>query len=263
MKKYIIIIASLFSILNGDIIDDYNTYKAQDSYVKKDLAKSIEYYKKIDNKTDEIKYNLANDLYKQKKYDEAISWYSEIASKDLLFKKYHNLGNAYAMLNKIDTAIKNYEEALKIKNDKDTKFNLDLLKKKEQEKKDKKNKDKQKNKDKNKDKKKQNSKDKDQKDDMDKEDQKDKKTSSNPKKDQIKEKKDNVSNNQDKAKKAKQEELKKQDAKKTKEENINNTDLSQLEERKWSKMLNNKELNTLMIPLKNKGEKDEQNIKPW
>ena len=259
MKKYIIIIASLFSILNADLIDDYNTYKAQDSYVKKDLDKSIEYYKKIDNKTDEIKYNLANDLYKQKKYDEAISWYSEIASKDLLFKKYHNLGNAYAMLNKIDTAIKNYEEALKIKNDKDTKFNLDLLKKKkkEQEKKDKKNKDK------NKDKKKQNSKEKDQKDDMDEEDQKDKKTSSNPKKEQIKEKKDNVSNNQDKAKKAKQEELKKQDAKKTKEENINNTDLSQLEERKWSKMLNNKELNTLMIPLKNKGEKDEQNIKPW
>ncbi len=53
-----------------------------------------------------------------------------------------------------------------------------------------------------------------------------------------------------------------QDNNNTKEQNIKNTDLSHLEEKRWTKMLNNRELNTLMIPLKNKGKKNE-NIKPW
>jgi len=256
--KNILILICFISFVNASISDDINLYKAQESYTKKDLLQSEKYYKNIDNMSDTVKYNLANVLYKQKKYDEAISYYSEIASKDLLYKKHHNLGNAYAKLNKLDTAIKNYEKALKIQNDSDTKFNLDLLKKKKEQKKNK-----NKNNKKNKDKKKQNSKDKNKDDDMDKEDKKDKKTSSDPKKDEIKEKKDNNSKDKQKAKDSKKEQLKKQDANITKEENLKNTKLSNLEEKKWAKMLNNRELNTLMIPLKNKGEKDEQNIKPW
>ena len=260
MKKYISIVLILSTYTYANINDDYNTYKAQESYVNHDLKQSEIEYKKITSKTDEIKYNLANVLYKQKKYDEAISWYSEIASKDMKYKKHHNLGNAYAKLGKIDTAIKNYEKALEIQNDKDTKFNLELLKKKKEKEEQKKNKKKKKN---SKDKKRKSNKDKDQKDDMDNEDKKDEKTSSNKKQDEIKEKKDNKSKNKDKAKNSKKEEIKKQDANITKEENLKNTDLSNLEEKKWSKMLNSRELNTLMIPLKNKGEKNDKNIKPW
>ena len=262
--RYIFLIL-ITTILSANILDDYNIYKAQDSYSNSDLNSTIKYYKNIDNKSDTIKYNLANALYKQKKYDEAISYYSKITSKDMLFKKHHNLANSYAKLGKLDTAIKNYEEALKIQDDKDTKFNLDLLKKKkkQQDKKNKNKKNKKNKKDKNQDKKRKSDKQKDQKDDMDKEDKKDEKTSSNKKQDEIKEKKDNKSNNKDKAKKAKQEQIKKQDANITKEENLKNTQLSNLEEKKWSKLLNNKELNTLMIPLKNKGSNDEKYIKPW
>jgi len=254
--RYIILVF-ITTLLSANINDDINIYKAQDAYVKNDLSSTIEYYKKVEDKTDEIKYNLANTLYKQKKYDESISWYSEIANKDMLFKKYHNLGNAYAKLGKLETAIKNYKDALKIQNDKDTRFNLELLQKTKKQQ-DKKNKN---NKNKDNKKKKQNGKDK--KDAMDDEDKKDKQTTSNKKQDKIKEKKDNKSNLQDKAKNSKKEQIKKQDANITKEENLQNTEISKLEEKKWSKMLNNRELNTLMIPLKNKGENNEQNIKPW
>jgi hypothetical protein len=40
-------------------------------------------------------------------------------------------------------------------------------------------------------------------------------------------------------------------------------ELSDLEEKKWSQMLGNREIKTLMIPISNNGEKNEQNIKPW
>jgi len=255
--RYILLVL-ITTFLNANISDDINIYKAQDAYNNKNLKQSEEYYKKISEKSDEIKYNLANILYKQKKYDEAISWYSEIASQDMLYKKHHNLGNAYAKLGKEDTAIKNYKEALKIQDDKDTKFNLDLLKNKKKKEEQKKNKKKN-----SKDKKRKSDKQKDKKDDMDDEDKKDEKTTSNKKQAQIKEKKDNKSKNKDNAKNSKKEQIKKQDENITKEENLKNTELSNLEEKRWTKMINNRELNTLMIPLKNEGENNDENIKPW
>lgn len=59
-----------------------------------------------------------------------------ITDKNLSFEKFQNLVNTYANLNQIDKAINSYENALEIRFDKDTKFNLDLLKngKKEQRK---------------------------------------------------------------------------------------------------------------------------------
>jgi len=48
-------------------------------------------------------------------------------------KKLHNVGNSYAKLGEIDRAIKAYKDALKVKFDEDTKYNLDLLKEKKEE----------------------------------------------------------------------------------------------------------------------------------
>jgi len=258
----IIFISFVFTnLLLANLFDDINIFKASSALGDKDYKSAFESYDKVQNKSDEINYNIANTLYKQKKYEEAILHYDKISSKDLQYKKLHNLGNTYAQLDKIDYAIKKYEEALKINKNKDTQFNLDLLikkkqedeKKKEQDKKDKKDK-----KDEGKDNKDKNKSDQDSK-------QKKKKEESDKNEDEkeVKEKKDNNSNNQDKAKDSKKEEIKKQEDNNTKEENVKNTDLSHLEEKRWTKMLNNRELNTLMIPLKTKGEKNEQNINPW
>jgi len=52
-----------------------------------------------------------------------------VCKKELEFEKYANMGNTLAHLKKIDEAIKAYEKALKIKEDKDVRFNLELLKK--------------------------------------------------------------------------------------------------------------------------------------
>lgn len=73
--------------------------------------------------------------------DKAINLYENIKSSnnDLEFKRLHNLGNSYAK-NDFQNAITNYENALKLKNDKETKENLELLKKALEDKKNKENK---------------------------------------------------------------------------------------------------------------------------
>lgn len=124
----------------------------------------IEYLKALEKKPDDTKwnFNLADALYKQKKFDQSAEKFQEIADKttDKIEKSraLHNLGNSYLMKNKLDESIAAYKDALR-NNPKDleTKYNLLYamnMKKKQQDqqKKDQdKNKDKDKDKDKNKD----------------------------------------------------------------------------------------------------------------
>ena len=55
--------------------------------------------------------------------------YNKISLKRLEYKKMHNLGNSYAKLNQVKRSISYYTKALEVKYDKDTKSNLDFLKK--------------------------------------------------------------------------------------------------------------------------------------
>ena len=70
--------------------------------------------------------NKANDLYKQKSFEEAIQNYEEILHKGYESPAlYYNLGNAYYKVNKIGYAILNYEKALKLDpGDDDIQYNL-------------------------------------------------------------------------------------------------------------------------------------------
>jgi len=124
----------------------------------------IEYLKALEKKPDDAKwnFNLADALYKQKKFDQSAEKFQEIADKTTnkieKSRALHNLGNSYLMKNKLDESISAYKDALR-NNPKDleTKYNLLYamnMKKKQQDqqKKDQdKNKDKDKDKDKNKD----------------------------------------------------------------------------------------------------------------
>jgi len=137
----------------------------------------IEYRKAIEKKPDDPKwnFNLADALYKQKKYEESAEKFKDISdrSSDKIEKSraLHNMGNSMLMNKKLDESIAAYKQALR-NNPKDleTKYNLLYamnMKKKQQEqqKKDQQKKDQDKKKDKDKDKKDQN---KDQKKDQDK-----------------------------------------------------------------------------------------------
>ena len=139
----------------------------------------IEYLKALEKKPDETKwdFNLADALYKQKKFDQSADKFKEIADKSSnkveKSRALHNLGNSFLMKNKLDESIAAYKDALR-NNPKDleTKYNLLYamnMKKKQQDqkKKDDKNKDKDKDKDKDKNKDKKDQDKKDQKKDQD------------------------------------------------------------------------------------------------
>jgi Ca-activated chloride channel homolog len=136
----------------------------------------IEYLKALEKKPEDTKwnFNLADALYKQKKFDESGEKFKEIADKTTnkveKSRALHNLGNSFLMKNKLDESIAAYKDALR-NNPKDleTKYNLLYamnMKKKQQDQKKKDDKNKDKNKDKDKDKKKDQDK-KDQKKDQD------------------------------------------------------------------------------------------------
>jgi Ca-activated chloride channel homolog len=128
----------------------------------------IEYRKALEKKPDNQKwdFNLADALYKQKKFEESSEKFKGIADhtvdKTEKSRALHNLGNSLLMNNKLDESIAAYKDALRNNpSDLETKYNLLYamnLKKKQQEQKkkqdqnkDKKDKDKDKDQNKNKD----------------------------------------------------------------------------------------------------------------
>jgi Ca-activated chloride channel family protein len=122
----------------ASILDWYYLNQAKEAYQNGDYKKSAEIYKKIDN--EEAKYNEANSLYKMKKYKKALNIYNQIKDKKLAEKVEYNKGNCYAKMGKIDEAINSYKNALKLNpNDKDAKYNLELLKKQHKQNKNNKN----------------------------------------------------------------------------------------------------------------------------
>jgi Ca-activated chloride channel family protein len=228
--KTLLSLTLLSNLIYASLFDFNYLGNAKEAYNDKNYSKAEELYKKVD--LEEARFNLADTLYRQKKYKEALQAYNIISDEKLQFKKLHNIGNTHAKMNKIDDAIKSYEEALNLKDDSDTKFNLELLKKKKEEEK----------KDKNKN-------DKNKKDDK-KEDKEQNKKKEKKQEDEKKEKKQDETKKQDQ--KEKQEKMDKE-----KQPPITN-----MEEKKWQKMLNQRGVNTLMIPLNNKGEKRNE-TNPW
>ncbi|MCF6334060.1 MAG: tetratricopeptide repeat protein [Draconibacterium sp.] len=159
-------------------------------------------------------FNLADAMYKQKRFEEASAKFEELGEKlkapEEKARAFHNLGNSELMQKKLDESIESYKKALRQNpTDMATKYNLayaQMLKNKKdkQDKKDKQNKDKNKDKDKNKNK---DNKNKDKQDkNKDKQNQQDKKN-----KDQQ-QNKDKQKQDQQQKQKPQQNKISKQDA---------------------------------------------------
>lgn len=263
-KKLVSAIIILIAFFNTNTLKafefDFKTIdKANTAYEKGDYKTSSKQFEAL-TKTPEAKYNYANSLYKEKKYDKALENYKNVttSNQDLEFKKLHNMGNSYVKLNDLENAKKMYEKALKIKADKQTKENLEtvqnILKKQEKQKNNKDNKNKN-NKDKNKEKNKNNKDSKKNKD-------KNKEQNKQDKEDGQNNKKGNQENKKEEGKKQKQENN--QEAQKQKQalnKKLQNQYISELEEKKWLKKLENKKSQILLKKVKTKNEDNSSN--PW
>ncbi len=128
MKRYLMAAALFVSLLHGGIFDFLTIKEAKDAYADGRYKEAAALYRKLaEEGSDEAKFNAADALYKAGDYAGALKLYEEISSPELAFKKYHNLGNTYAALDKVDEAIAAYKKALQIREDSDTRYNLKLL----------------------------------------------------------------------------------------------------------------------------------------
>lgn len=135
-----------------------------------------EYLKALEKRPDDLQwnYNLADALYKQQRFKEAESKFTDLAEKMKepveRARANHNLGNTQLMQEKLDESIESYKKALRENpSDIETKYNLayaQMLKKKKEEQE-------KQNQDQNKDQDKDQDKDKDQDQDQNKDQNKD------------------------------------------------------------------------------------------
>ena len=293
----------LFSSPNAEagMLDFLDLNEAKQAYEAKDYEKSAKIYNKYGMSSDSAQshYNSANALYKQEKYDEAIKSYKKASFSDdeSKAKNFANMANAYVKQSTPDSlnrAVEAYENSLKLQEDKDTRENLEAVKKaiekqkqeqKDQDKKDDKKKDSKDDKksDKDKDSKKDEKSDEDKKE-SDKKDEKSDKEEDSSKSKKSEDKKENSEdmkskkesqeaksqeNNETKEEKQKQDlkELDKKDENQTQQQanaaQAQKGEMSDAEEEKWLQELNQRQ-NTFMYMLNNqndkKGSSDE---KPW
>jgi Ca-activated chloride channel homolog len=266
MKK-LLIFAFLFSTLSGDILDSYHLIAIKYYETNRDETKLLYHYKKVENKSDEMLYNIGNLYYKNKKYQEAINSYKQITKEAIFFQKYFNIANSYAQLKDFDEALKYYKRARGLRVDEDTKHNLHLIQKELEKRK-------AKEKSRTKDDEKQNklSNGSAQEDNSDDENR-DNKRESKMTKAALDEKKKQSENERVSAnyQRGKQGELPttKNDTNLTKQqkkvlkETLKKEQLLDVEEKKWLNILSKQEFNTLMIPLNKNGAKNDKTINPW
>ncbi|QOY55385.1 VWA domain-containing protein [Candidatus Sulfurimonas marisnigri] len=298
----------LFSNLHVEagMLDFMELNKAKEAYEKGDFENSAKLYEEYakESGSGEGYYNSGNAYYKQKKYKEALQAYKKATfdTPDGRAKNFSNIGNAYvkeASQASLEKAVEAYEKSLEISEDKNTRENLEAVKKliekqkqdskedkkedsdkKEQDKKDKDSKDNDKKDGDKKDGDKKESEDKQKKESDEKDENKEEKDSSKSEKSKDKQKnKDDMKSKEEDEKKEKEksergsEEKKKDDLKelekdksedsKSTAKELNKSKMSDAEEQKWMQQLNT-DSNTYLYQLnKEKPKNSDSDEKPW
>lgn len=107
--------------------------KGNKSYQNRKYNEAEEFYRKSlekEPKNSTAIYNLGNSLYRQKKFEESLDKYLQVAnsSKDSKIKAnaFYNLGNSYLKGKKYNESIEAYKKALRLNpKDVDAKYNLE------------------------------------------------------------------------------------------------------------------------------------------
>lgn len=275
----------LFALLSNQhveagVFDFMELKKAKEAYKEGRFSESANIYEKYakESTKGEGYFNAGNGYYKDKKYKEAIESYSKATfqNRDKEAKNLSNLGNAYvkeAGEGSLEKAVEAYEKSLKIKEDKNTRENLQEVKKfiqkqkeesqnsnqedKNEQNKDEDKKEQDKNSDKNQDSKEGEKKESDKKqEDSSGKDEKKQDDAKNEEKEKNK-----VDNNQTKPKSADElKELSKGDENGTSKGSDAN--MSDAEEKKWIEQLNNTN-SSYMYKLNNEKINNNSDEKPW
>ena len=106
--------------------------KGNQAYQDQEFSKAeVKFRKSLKAASDfnTARYNLANTLVKQQRYQQAAKKYQEVIhdtdKQKVKADAYHNLGNALLKSKKLDKSIKAYKNALRLDpSDKDTRYNL-------------------------------------------------------------------------------------------------------------------------------------------
>ncbi|HPZ09331.1 MAG TPA: tetratricopeptide repeat protein, partial [Candidatus Eremiobacteraeota bacterium] len=90
-----------------------------------------------DPDSSDLHYNMGNVFYKKEEYEKAMEEYKKsITNSDKVLDQssYYNMGNSYYKMDNLEDAIKSYINALKLNpHDEDSKFNLEMARKKMKE----------------------------------------------------------------------------------------------------------------------------------
>jgi Ca-activated chloride channel homolog len=107
--------------------------KGDADFAKNDFKKSEENYRRAfeSERSSKTSYNLGNAIYNQKRYDEAIQQYEDVAKKtsdnNLKANSLYNKGNAHFWKKDYAKSVESYKNALRINpHDEDAKKNLAL-----------------------------------------------------------------------------------------------------------------------------------------
>lgn len=101
--------------------------KAKESYNLGDYKTAAEIYKSLN--LPKAKYNEGVANYKDGNFSESLQNFNEVKDDNLSFETLHNLGNTYANLHDFNKSISSFKKVLEIKDDNDTRFNLELVEK--------------------------------------------------------------------------------------------------------------------------------------
>lgn len=284
--RSVLLAVSAVAVLQAGVTDFHTLQKAKEAYEGGNYTEASAHYAEVKDKNEQARFNYADALYKAKQYGDAAKVFSTITDPALKQQALHNLGNSLALSGKTDEAIQAYEASLKLGDDEDTRYNLELLKKQQQQ-----------------DQKQQNDKN-DQKDKQDQKDQQDQKSDQQQKEQQNRDQqnkngqqnqqdqkaqndqqkqdqhgKQNENKNDDgqdaKEKHSKSEQQKKQHSAEAKQDEKRDEaqqaeaqaamaePISDMEERKYNKMLDKRGIKTLMIPLSGKGAPRDDETTPW
>jgi Ca-activated chloride channel family protein len=111
-------------------MDFYYLDKAEKQFDLKAYDTSAKSFSKVSPSTISY-YNIGVAYYKAKKYKDAMRYFGAIETRDKTLKKYlfYNMGNCAVQLKRYDRAMAYYRQALTLGEDKDARYNLQLLQK--------------------------------------------------------------------------------------------------------------------------------------
>lgn len=276
-----------FEDARAGLLDFQKLHEAKEAYVNEDYAKSASVYEDFAIDSPEAVYNLANSLYKKEDYERALKVYDKVSTENSEFKAkaLYNSGNTHVKLQRYEEALKAYEQSLSMKEDKQTRENYEAVKKfleeqkqEEKDKQDEENKEQNEKNDQNREQDSTENKDSDKQNKSEKQDEEDKKSKDKDqqKSEQEKEdKKEQENRDREKSEDKKKEEEQKQKSEEKKDEKvkedeqekapdmpINTQKMSDLEAKKWVKLMQESQKGHL-YRMQEAEHKEDSNEKPW